>query len=317
MEELIKNFPRQFTFQPAVVNAEKLSPADKFIVCGLGGSHLAAGLFKIYNPHLALLIHRDYGLARVPDYFLRESLFIASSYSGNTEEVIDACTAALAANLQVAIMTSGGKLLELAQSRGLPYVVLPVGFEPRLALGFMTLGLARLIGDEAALLKLSALVSTLNSQSSAVKGEELAEKLLGRWPIIYASTVNLPLAYTWKIKFNETVKTPAFYNVLPEANHNELAGWNEKSGDNVCQPYFLFLRDETDEPRIQKRFTVLGRLLTEKGFAVQEFPLAGETWHKIFTSLILADWLTYHLAIKCGVAPLPTPLIEEFKKLVA
>jgi glucose-6-phosphate isomerase len=89
MEEAILHFPEQFDFEPIIENGGKLEKRDKFIICGMGGSHLGAWLLKRQNPNLDLLIHRDYGLPRVPEYFLKDSLIILSSYSGNTEEVLD------------------------------------------------------------------------------------------------------------------------------------------------------------------------------------------------------------------------------------
>src|SRR3989344_8436781 len=126
MEDSIKSFAGQFKWEPEVVSLGSLaSKSSKFVVCGLGGSHLAAGLLKVAEPKLDLLIHRDYGLPRVPDYFLSESLIILSSYSGNTEEVLDAGQLALRQKLNLAVITTGGKLLEFARVNNLPYIQLP------------------------------------------------------------------------------------------------------------------------------------------------------------------------------------------------
>src|SRR3989338_4612463 len=126
MEDSIKSFAEQFKWEPEVVSLGSLaSESSKFIVCGLGGSHLSAGLLKVAEPKLDLLIHRDYGLPRVPDYFLRESLIILSSYSGNTEEVLDAGRLGLEQKLNLAVITTGGALLDFAKAHNLPYVQLP------------------------------------------------------------------------------------------------------------------------------------------------------------------------------------------------
>src|SRR3989338_7666417 len=113
MEEAIKDFHTQFAWKPAVVNGEKLPKAKKFVVGGMGGSHLSAGLLACGKPELDIVIHRDYGVPALSD--AKERLYIASSYSGNTEETIDFAHAARKKGCAVAVMSVGGKLLKFAE----------------------------------------------------------------------------------------------------------------------------------------------------------------------------------------------------------
>lgn len=319
MESALLNFPRQLTYSPEIVNANHLPRRDKFIVCGMGGSALPAGLLKIANPYLDLLIHRDYGLPRVPDYFLRGSLLIFSSYSGNTAEVIDSLNAALSSRLDVAVITSGGSLLKTAESRELPHIVIPdSSLPPRLALGYAAAALLKIIGAERELAALAA-APLLNLPSAEKRGRELAASFQNHIPVIYASAVNLPLAYAWKTKINETAKIPAFSNVFPELNHNEMESFNPApAAHSLVAPFsFIFLRDSADSLPINKRADVCRRLFTERHFPVIEEPLAGGNhWAKIFQSLLVADWFSLFLAKHYSASPEPVPLIEEFKKLI-
>ncbi len=311
MESSIRSFAKQFEWRPEVVNPLG-HQVSKFIVCGMGGSALAAGLLRVAEPKLDLLIHRDYGLPRVPDYFLRESLIILSSYSGNTEEVLDAGARGLEQKLNLAIITTGGKLLEFAKLNNLPYVQLPVtGIQPRMALGY---GLKALVG-----LMNRPAIDHLELIDQETNGKNLAERIAGKIPLVYSSTVNLPVAYNWKIKLNETGKIPAFYNVLPEANHNEMTGSDGRAAREAFnkQFYVLMLTDENDDPRIQKRFQILGEMYRARGLTVETLPLAGDNiWQKIFNSLLLADWTAFHTAKLGGDDPEQVPMVEEFKKLL-
>ncbi|MDZ4284792.1 MAG: SIS domain-containing protein [Patescibacteria group bacterium] len=302
---------------------------EKFILCGMGGSALAAGLLRVHNPRVDLLVHRDYGLPRVPEYFLRESLIVASSYSGNTEETIDAFECARKAGLHVAAVTTSGKLLELAREHGAPHIVLPsTGIQPRMAVGLMIKALAKLAGDESALTSLTALAETFHPSAFESEGQALAEALVGKVPVVYASTVNLPLAYTWKITFNETGKIPAFCHVFPELNHNEMTGFDtpESGGprfedirEGLNAPFaFIFLKDPADEPRIVKRMAVLEQLYRVRGLPVQTIALAsGGGFEKIFSSLILASWAALYTAANYGLESTGVPMVEEFKKRIA
>ncbi|MBI2100708.1 MAG: hypothetical protein HYT47_01675 [Candidatus Vogelbacteria bacterium] len=308
MREQILNLPRQLAAALPVVNAENLPPADKFILCGLGGSALAGGLLRVYRPELDLLIHRDYGLPRVPKYFLAGSLLILSSYSGETEEVLDTLQFAAAQGLKLSALAAGGLLLEEAKKLRLPYVLLPAGLPPRLATGYSFVGLGQLLGLRSVLSELRLAASRLEPATLELVGQRLAKVIAGKVTIIYSSTLNLSLAYNWKIRFNETSKTAAFYNVLPEMNHNELA----VADSNFS---YIFLRDSADDPRIKDRFSRLAGMFRSQGLTVEEIGLEGATpLEKIFNSVILADWTSYHLALLAHRDPVGVPVIEEFKK---
>ncbi len=320
MEEAIRNFHTQFAFEPVVENADKLASADSFIVCGMGGSHLAADVLKSYNPALDLLIHSDYGLPRVPEYFLRQSLIIISSYSGATEEPLDTLKEGLKQGLHLAVIASGGEALALAKAQGIPYVALPAdGIQARSALGYSVKGLLKLMGNEAGLVEAQLLATSLNPGAFELPGKDLARELAGFVPVLYSSVVNRGIAYNWKIKFNETGKIPAFWNVFPELNHNEMTGFDVVPGTRELSKifYFIFLRDPNDHPKILKRMEVLQKLYGDRGLSVLAIELDGQNiFHKIFSSLILADWTAYYIALQNGADPEQVPMVEEFKKLI-
>ena len=322
MYEAIKNFNKQFEYEPIIENADNLEKKDKFIVAGMGGSHLAAGLLKIWRPKLDLTIHRDYGLPAVSTKELSENLIILSSYSGNTEEVTDAEETIdvrenlIKKDLSSVVISTGGELIELAKEDLTPYVQIPdTDIQPRSALGYSLSALLKVIGDEDTLKELSKLTETLNPSEYEEAGKQLAEKLKGKVPVIYSSTQNMPIAYNCKIKFNETGKIPAFYNVLPEMNHNELEAYSIK--ELTEKFHFLILKDADDDERVQKRMEVLEKLYKDRGLPVDVIEIEGkDKYHRVFASLILADWTAYYTAQQYGLEAEKVPMIEEFKKLI-
>lgn len=312
MYEAIKNFNKQFEYEPVIENEAKLVKKNKFIVAGMGGSHLAAGLLKIWKPDIDLTVNRDYGLPTVSS----DSLVILSSYSGNTEEVIDAFERGIKSNLKVAVISTGGKLIDLAREHSIPFIQIPnTGIQPRSALGYSLRALLKLIGEEEMLKGLSTLSNTLNPSEYENQGKALAEKLKNKVPVIYSSTRNMPIAYNWKIKFNETGKVPAFYNVFSELNHNEMQGYAVKELSEKF--HFIILKDKEDNPRILKRMEVLEKMYKNRGMSVDVIEINGEDkYHKVFASLILADWAAYYTAEQYGLEAEQVPMIEEFKKLI-
>ncbi len=330
MYEAIKNFEKQFLYKPEIENKEVLARKSSFIVVGMGGSALAPKLLKTWKPSLDILVHSDYGLPEFSKEELKNKLIILSSYSGNTEEPIDIFKKAKKQNLNIAVISTGGELLKLAIKNGVPYVKLPdTGIQPRSALGFSIQAFLKIIGEEGELRKIKKLATSLRPALYEKNGKNLAEEMKNHIPVIYASSRNLSLAYNWKIKLNETGKTPAFCNVFPELNHNEMTGFDpvrslisNEAGvterEKLNTPfYFIILKDAEDDPRILKRMEVLEKLYKDRNLPVQALLLKEkDVWSKIFSSLILADWVAYYTALQYGLEPEQVPIVEEFKKLV-
>ena len=321
MYESIKNFNKQFLYEPEIKNQEKLAKKSSFLVVGMGGSAHAPKLLKNCKPILDILIHQDYGMPKIPEEKLKNMLVILSSYSGNTEEVIDAFDIALKKGLNMAVISVGGKLLKLAKDSNVPYIELPnIGIQPRLALGFSIKAFLKLI-DEEELKKVNSLVEDLDPTLYEEEGKKIAEEIKYRVPIIYTSNHNSAIAEIWKIKLNESGKIPAFYNVLPELNHNEMTGFDVKdSTRNLSEKfYFLILRDKVDYPKIQKRMDVLEELYKKRGLKVKILDMESDKgiWHKLFSSLVLGDWIAYYVAEGYELDPEHIPMVEEFKKLIA
>lgn len=317
MEEAIKAFTKQFSFRPEVNNAPKLKAKSKYIIIGMGGSHLAAGLLKSSYPILNISVYSDYGLPMLPEHDLRESLIILCSYSGDTEEVLFAAKEAKLRELDVAVISSGGALTEFAKEHYMPHVVIPeTGIEPRMAVGFMMLALSRLMQNEMVEEDVRKFGSILDVDASVAEADILAQSVFGKIPVVYASNKNLALAYNWKIKFNETGKTPCFYNVFPELNHNEISSYDVGGFKNGSENIFvILLSDEDDNDRIKVRFSITKDFLKEKNILFYEIKLKGESQiSKILNSIVMAEWVALKVASKLNMPDAKTPLISEFKK---
>ena len=241
----IKTYNRQFEYEPVVEHAAKLKKFSKFLVVGMGGSHLAADLIGAWHPEIDIIVWSDYGLPKIAEKDLKDRLVILSSYSGGTEEVIDAFTAAKAKKLAMAVVASRGKLISLAEKNKIPYVkISDANLQPRMATPLSMRALLALMGERQLLTETKLLASALHPLREEYRGKELARKLYGNIPIIYASDQNRALTYNWKIKFNETGKIPAFCNVVPELNHNEMTGFDAKAKTTVISRNFHFVFSE-------------------------------------------------------------------------
>lgn len=320
MSDAIKSFAEQFAYNPVIENG-KVKKYKKYILSGMGGSHLAADLARIYDRSLPIIIRSDYDLpSQLSDKDLKDTLFIASSYSGNTEEVTSALKMALKKNMKAVVIAVGGELIKLAKKHKLPYVQMPnTGIQPRSALGFSLKALFKVLGDERALKDCTLLAKKLKPESLEETGKALAAELKDHVPVIYSSRHNKAIAYNWKIKLNETGKIPAYYNVFPELNHNEMTGFDvAESTKHLSQNfYFIILTDPTDHKKISKRMEILAQLYKERGLKVKMIAMPEKNkLEKTFNSLLLADWTAVHTAALYGLESEQVPMVEEFKKLI-
>jgi glucose/mannose-6-phosphate isomerase len=320
MENSINNFAKQFSFEPEIINLDNFdSSKTKYVLGGMGGSHLAGGILKLINPEIKLSIYRDYGLPIQSEADQKETVFIASSHSGNTEEVLDFADEVYSKGLSLIIVTTGGKLLEFAKENKVPAIILPNdGIQPRTALGYSLIALYKIIlpGQVS---DLQSLQNAINPRKNISQAQELAKVLHNKIPVIYTSSQNRAIAYNWKIKFNETAKIPAFYNSFSELNHNEMQGYDftEENTSLSEKFYFIFIHDGSDNERIEKRMKATEEIYQAKGLSVINLFLEGDSKiEKVFNSLLLADWTALELAKIYGTEPEQVPLIEKFKTLL-
>lgn len=316
--DAIRDFPKQFEFEPKIENSLRLKAKKKFVVCGMGGSNNASMIIKSWKPETTLVIHKDYGLpieAYSPDY-----LTICSSYSGTTEEAIDSLNEALKTNLPVAVIGTGGTIIEIAKDNNVPYVLIPkTGIQPRTALGYSLKSFLKLMFPGQEFPEVNDLAQLLNPALLEVEGKKLAGTLKGFVPVVYASSNNLSIAYNWKIKMNETGKVPTFYNSFPELNHNEMNGFDVKEVTKELSEhfYFLLINDSEDSPIIRRRMAVLEQLYKDRGLKVLGLNLFGNTrLMRIFNSTLLADWVSYYTSQSLGLESEQVPMVEEFKRLI-
>lgn len=323
MKEAIEGFASQLAYSPVIENNEALVRKERLLVCGMGGSQYFVNILNAWNESLLAWQHRDYGLPQMPERALQEHLVVACSFSGNTEETVSSLEEAIDRKLAVAVITAGGKLLEIAKTHKLPYIQIPVPaehFQPRAATGLLIKALLAIQGDALRTEEMARLSSTLQPASYEAAGKAIAAQCQGKVPLIYASRRNLGLAMAWKIKFNETGKIPAFFNGIPELNHNEMTSFDVQDASRALSERFMwiFLTDEEDHPRILKRFDVLEELLHARGLPVLRAPLDGATrLERIFASTLTADWSALHVAAMYGLESNEVPMVEEFKKLIA
>lgn len=301
---------------------------ENVVVAGMGGSALAASFVPTWpGISVPFQICRDYA---APGFVSASTLFIASSYSGNTEETLSALAEAEKKNAQIVVIASGGALQERAQEKGYPFYQLPGEFQPRMAVFYNFAALVQLLeaagpvanGSVDELHKTAALLKQKGAEwlpdipTARNQAKQIALDLVGKSPVIYGSPLLFPAAYKWKINCNENAKNVAWCNQLPEFNHNEFLGWTSHPVDKPYAP--VFLQSSFDHPQITKRFEVSKRLLSGRMPEPQIIQAQGETiLEQLLWTVTLGDFVSLYLALLNNIDPTPVDLIEKLKKELA
>lgn len=298
---------------------------DSVVVGGMGGSALAALISQSWPSYkLPFEIMRDY---EIPAYVSSKTLFIASSYSGNTEETVEAIGKAKQQGAQIVVISAGGKLEEIARLEGYPHAAIPPGMQPRFASLYNFKAIITIL-ERAGLVNENDASATVYEAGGFIQesvkawradiktdqneAKQLALELSGATPVIYAGPKLFPAAYKWKISFNENAKNVAWCNQFPEFNHNEFLGWTSHPID---KPYKIIqLTSNLEHERTQKRFEVTNKLLSGRWPQPHVVEAKGDTLLEQLLYLIaLGDFVSIYLALLNGLNPTPVDLIEKFK----
>ncbi len=298
---------------------------------GVGGSavggDLARALLAPDSP-TPFEVVRDY---RLPGWVNNETLLLAASYSGDTEETLSAVDEAAARGVPVWAVTSGGVLAARARAEGWPLFELPAGLPPRAALGHalppVLLAAALGVGLRferwgqalrAAAGRLAAWTPAWEDETDTNPARELAARLVNGLPVLYAGTgLYEASAVRWRAQLAENAKMLAFHHLLPEMNHNEIVGWQENP-ELLRRCRAVFLTGSHEHPRVARRMAITAETIRPLagGIEIVRAP-RGSPVEELLGLVLLGDWVSLYAAAELGVEPVPVERIGRLKAALA
>ncbi|MBT3338277.1 MAG: bifunctional phosphoglucose/phosphomannose isomerase [Anaerolineae bacterium] len=307
------------------------SKIRQIIIAGMGGSAIGADLLATYVAPICsvpIIVHRDYALpafARGP-----ETLFIASSHSGNTEETLTAFDAAVEAGCTIMALSTGGKLAKKAAEINAPVWKFDHAGQPRAAVGY-SFGLLLALFVRAGFILSSEVdlletVADLKSQQETLRADVLADQnpakrsagqAAGRWITVFGANYLAPVARRWTGQINEVAKAGSNFEFIPEADHNTLAGilYPEKV---LLHTHSIFLRAKSDHPRNRLRSNLTRKTFMLEALSTDTVDARGKTpLSQMWTALHFGDYVSYYLAMIYGVDPTPVDALVMLKEKLA
>lgn len=296
------------------------------VVTGLGGSAIGGDLLRVFagaKLDLPVMVNRDYLLPRFVD---ENTLVFAVSYSGNTEETLSAYAAARERGAALVAFTTGGELGRRAASDGLPLIRVPGGIAPRSATGYLFLPMVAMLERMGLFSGMRAEVDGTITHLQELRSrygpatptrdnpaKQLAKNLERRLPVIWGSSGTTEVvAQRWKGQFNENAKAPAYWNLFPELNHNEVVGF-EQPEEVLSRMWLIVLQDADDHPRVRLRMQIT-REMVRKAAGLTEVHASGPSGlARVFSLIYLGDYASMYLAALAGIDPGPVRVIDFLK----
>lgn len=326
MDQLIERFPSQLTEaleigEAAIINAHS-EKIDKVFVAGMGGSGIGANFvaeFITDECKLPYVIGKSY---HIPAWIDKNTLFVASSYSGNTEETLQALEAAKKKGCKIVCVCSGGKLMAIAKEQNYDYIAVPGNWpSPRACLGYSLASQLYVIYklgiiSKTAIDQLKSSIDLIKYDQEEIKNKakKIAEIIQGKIPYIYTSDRMESVALRFRQQINENSKYLACHHVIPEMNHNELVGWKDVM-NNIA---VIIFRNKDDYSRNVTRIDINKEIISKLTNTVIEIYSKGQNLvEKSIYFVHLGDWVSWYLAELRGVDALEVNVIDYLKKELA
>ncbi len=290
---------------------------SNIVITGVGGSGIGGTIVSEIissQSKIPIVINKNYFL---PEFVNENTLVIVSSYSGDTEEALEAFASAQEKKAKIVCITSGGKILEISKEKKIDHIVLPDGFPPRSCLSysliqiFFILHNFRIIND---IFKkdLQASVELIEKEEEDIqkKAQEVAQMLFKKFPIIYSPAGYEGVAIRFRQQLNENSKILTYHNTIPEMNHNELVGWTEKN-DNLA---VIIFRNDSDYNRISKRIEITKEIISKYTSNITEIYSKGDSIiEKTLYHIHIGDWISVMLAEIKKIDPEEIDIIDYLK----
>lgn len=319
MDQYIANFPKQIIDAIHIAESFQWQPPKKIntiIITGMGGSGIGGTLVQEYamqTSSLPIFINKSYHL---PAFANAQTLLIASSYSGNTEETLSCFSEAIQKKCPIIAITSGGKLETECKNHQYPVILIPKGYPPRTCLGYSFVQLLNILSraniiDNAWKDELKSAANLLLQEQEAIKqnAKNIAQQIHKTYPVIYTLDSEA-LAIRLRQQLNENSKILCSHHVIPEMNHNEILGWKCLNAHHTV----ISILTDFDLPQNKKRYSFCKDMLYQRNVPVIELKAKGNTKLEQWMYIIhTSDWISYELAILNQVDPVEVNLIEELK----
>ena len=321
MNDYIDDFSNHLREAIEIANNTSLTSCTKevrnVLICGLGGSGIGGTIVSdIISPKVDIPITatKDYS---IPNFVNEQTLVIANSYSGNTEETLYALEKCQAKGAEIAVITSGGKLKAIAEENKYNKIIIPGNQPPRAMFGYAFTELFFMLNhygiiDDSFKSDFTKAIELLDTEKSDIQEQamSLAKKMYKQTPVIYVANGFEGVAVRFRQQINENSKMLCWHHVVPEMNHNELLGWRT----NVNDLAVVYFRNKSDYDRNQIRMDINKKVIAKFTENITEIWSKGDSLiENSLYHINLGDWVSWYLSEMNNVDAIEIDVIDFLK----
>ncbi len=335
MIDSVEEFPEHIKKSKEIIEKselERIYKVDNIFVTGMGGSAISGDIMQAFfrdKIDIPVYVNRQYDL---PKWVHKNTLVLAQSYSGNTEETLSSFKHAYQKRCKIIGISSGGKLEEYCKKRNITHLKIPSGYQPRAATGYMLFmalhalkktGILKFDIDkeiEDAIIEAEEIKRNNKKEVSTDKNfcKQIAKKIHGSIPQIYGFKEYTPIAKRWCTQFNENSKIVCRYDEISESNHNDIVGWSMNPDVTKKFSCILFRDKDLESIYLEKRFEFMKKLFRTNAKDTIEINIEGKkTLSKMIKTMYIGDFISCYLAILRKIDPTPVNIISELKEELA
>jgi glucose/mannose-6-phosphate isomerase len=322
MDKMISRFMEQLKEAMEIGKASTLTKPENEInriyVAGLGGSGIGANFVQsfVYDQcPVPYLVGKGYN---IPNYIDENTLFVASSYSGNTEETLESFGKAEGTGAKMMAISGGGKLIARAKEKGYDYIQVPGDWaSPRACLGYSVVQQMYMLYKQGFIdgsfeHDMDKAIERLENETNEIneRAEKVAHMLNNKIPIIYSEDRYEPVAIRFRQQINENSKMLCWHHAIPEMNHNELVGWRNHRPEWAV----VLFRSSDNHPRNATRMDINKEIISEYCDSVIQIQAKGDSLiERSFYLVHFGDWISWHLSQLQGRDAVEVKVIDYLK----
>lgn len=294
---------------------------DHIIFSGMGGSGTIGDIFSsiLSKSNIHTTVVKGYTLPNTVD---SNTLVIATSVSGNTEETLSALNLASKLECKIVAFSNGGKMQKFCQKNKIVQYNIRSMHSPRASLPLFLYSMLKYLGPMFKIkredvkeslevlhnLQEKIISSNLSDDNPSIN---LAMRLTGT-PMIYYPWGLHASAIRFKNSLQENAKLHAMAEDMMESTHNGIVAWEKPSH---LQP--VLIQGQNDFVKTKERWMILKEFLKSKKINYLEVSSChGSILSKLVYLIYLLDYSTLYKSFLLKMDPTPILGIEFVKKRI-
>jgi len=297
----------------------EIDDVDHIVFAGMGGSgtigDIISSILSKTNIHVNVV--KGYLLPKTVD---SNTLVVATSISGNTDEVLSILKNSENSKAKFISFSSDGNLEKISIENNIKHVKISQSHSPRASLPSFLYSILNVLENVIPIKKNDVVesISKLEKTQKLISSSNLNEKnpslSLANWikniPIIYYPLGLHAAAIRFKNSLQENAKVHAISEDVIEACHNGIVAWENKTS---VQP--ILIQGHDDYIKTKERWKIFKEFLQSRQIDFKEVNSdEGNILSKIMYLIYLLDYSTIYHAIESKIDPTPVKSIEFIKK---